>query len=134
MRKENYSGNVILKAYCTLIAYRHLCGKVRRMSFKFEKGTQVLRDAAAEFVSRESNRKSLITVTSLSLSNDFSKATVLISVYPEKAEKEALDFLKRKRGELRTYLGKKIKTKRIPFVDFEIDTGEKERRRLDEIL
>ena len=88
MRKENYSGNVILKAYCTLIAYRHLCGKVRRMSFKFEKGTQVLRDAAAEFVSRESNRKSLITVTSLSLSNDFSKATVLISVYPEKAEKE----------------------------------------------
>ncbi|MCK5060068.1 MAG: ribosome-binding factor A [Candidatus Pacebacteria bacterium] len=104
------------------------------MSFKFEKGTQVLRDVAAEFVSRESNRTSLITVTSVSLSTDFSKVIFLISVYPEEAEKEALDFLKRKRGELRTYLGAKVKTKRIPFVDFEIDKGEKTRQRLDEIL
>jgi len=104
------------------------------MNFKLEKGTQALRDAAAEFVSRESNRTSLITVTSLSLSSDFSKATVMVSVYPETGEKEALDFLKRKRGELRNYLGKRIKTKRIPFVDFEIDRGEKNRQHLEEIV
>jgi ribosome-binding factor A len=104
------------------------------MSFKLEKGTQALRDAAAEFISRESNRTSLITVTSLSLSTDFSQAKILVSIFPEEAEKEALDFLKRKRGELRSYLGERVKTKRIPFIDFEIDNGEKNRRRLDEIL
>ena len=99
-----------------------------------EKGMQALRDVAAEFVSRESNRTSLITVTSVFLSPDLAKATVFITVYPEGAEQEALDFLKRKKGELRAYAQERVKMRRIPLFDFEIDVGEKNRQQIDTLL
>jgi ribosome-binding factor A len=104
------------------------------MSFKTERGAQALRDVAAEFVSRESNRTSLITVTTVSLSSDLGEAIVFITVFPEKAEKEALDFLKRKKGELRAYAHDRIKMRRIPLFDFEIDAGEKNRQNIDMLL
>lgn len=103
------------------------------MSYKIEKSIQALKEAAAEFVGRESNRSSLITVTSLSLTPDFSEATIFVTVYPEKAEKEALDFLKRKRGELRAYLGEKVKIRKMPFFDFALDEGERNRERIEEL-
>ena len=93
-----------------------------------------MRDVAAEFVSRESNRTSLITVTSVFLSSDLSKTTVFITVFPETAEQEALDFLKRKKGELRAYAQERVKMRRIPLFDFEIDVGEKNRQQIDTLL
>ena len=99
-----------------------------------EKGVQALRDVAAEFVSRESTRTSLITVTTVFLSSDLSKATVFITVFSETAEQEALDFLKRKKGELRAYAHERVKIRRIPLFDFEIDIGEKNRQQIDTLL
>ena len=48
-------------------------------------------------------------------------------------EKAALDFLKRIRSEFRTHLMEKARMRRIPFFDFEIDYGEKNRQKIDEI-
>ena len=83
---------------------------------------------------KENNRTSLITVTSASVSRDFKKATVFITVLPDSKEKAALLFVKRKRSELRDYLKKFLKTRNAPFVDIEIDYGEKNRQRIDELL
>ena len=88
---------------------------------------------AAEFLNRESNRTSLITVTRTLLSKDGRHADILITVFPEEKDKEALDFLKRLRGDLRAHLRKETKLARLPFLDFKIDLGEKNRQRLDEI-
>jgi len=104
------------------------------MSFKIERGVRALKDATAGFLARESDRTSLITVTSLSISPDFSKATIFVTIYPEDNEKEALDFLKRKRGELRTYLGEKVKMRKIPFLDFALDQGEKNRQHIEDLI
>ena len=56
-----------------------------------------------------------------------------------KAEKKyfakvEIDFAKRKRGELRDYLKQNLNIKSIPFIDIEIDLGEKNRQKIDELL
>jgi ribosome-binding factor A len=93
-----------------------------------------IKELAAEFLGRENNRTSLITVTSCNTSPDLKKATVFITVLPDAKEHDALDFSKRKRADLRDFLKGKMKTKTIPFIDIQIDNGEKHRQKIDELL
>ncbi|MEK9201399.1 MAG: ribosome-binding factor A [Patescibacteria group bacterium] len=103
------------------------------MTFKLEKANETLRELVASFVLHESNGASLITVTHLIVVPSLTVATVFISVYPENKEIEALDFLKRKAGELRKYVTSRIKMRKIPSFEFVIDKGEKNRQRIDEL-
>ena len=93
-----------------------------------------IKELAAEYLSREDNRTSLITVISCNTSPDLKKATIFINVLPNKKEHDALDFTKRKRPEIRDYLKKKMNLKVIPFLDVRIDEGEKNRQKIDELL
>ena len=99
-----------------------------------EKIAQFVKELAAQFLARESNRTSLVTVTSCNTSPDMKRATIFITVMPESKEKEALEFAKRNRAELREFLKKNMETKIIPFIDIEIDRGEKNRQKIDELL
>lgn len=104
------------------------------MEARQEKIKEVVRTFAAEFLAREANRLSLITVTDVRLSRDGKLATVLFTVLPQEKEKGALDFAKRKRSEFREYIMEHSRLQRPPFFDFAIDEGEKNRQRLDEIM
>lgn len=86
---------------------------------------------AAEFLGRESNRQSLITVTRADVSPDMAKSTVYFTVMPDSYEDTALDFAKRQRAEFRSFIKKKTQMRRLPFFAFEIDRGEKHRQHLD---
>jgi len=99
-----------------------------------EKVTNLIKELSAQFLSRENNRTSLITVTSANCSPDLKQATIFITVLPESKEKGALDFVKRRRKDLREFLKKNLEIKIIPFVDIEIDRGEKNRQKIDELL
>ena len=99
-----------------------------------EKVANFIKELSAKFLGRENNRTSLITVTSCTASPDLKRATIFITVLPESKEHDALDFAKRKRGELRDYLKQNLKIKSIPFIDIEIDLGEKNRQKIDELL
>ena len=88
---------------------------------------------AAQFLGRESNRRSLVTVTRADISPDLTNATVYITVLPDSYEEEALNFAKRKRTDFRTYVKKHMQLRRLPFFDFAIDRGEKHRQHLDDI-
>ncbi|OGG54816.1 hypothetical protein A3D62_02120 [Candidatus Kaiserbacteria bacterium RIFCSPHIGHO2_02_FULL_49_11] len=103
------------------------------MSQRTEQVAELVREAAALFLNRESNHLSLITVTRAEISPDLKNTTVFISVYPEEKEVEALHFTRRKRSLFKEYLKSHTKLRRIPFVEFEIDHGEKNRQRLDDI-
>lgn len=87
-----------------------------------------LRHLAAEYLKRESNRLSLITVTGIRMSDELGRATILVSVYPEEREAEALGFLKRSRTDFREFVKDQMYSGRIPHLDFEIDHGEKHRQ------
>ena len=99
-----------------------------------EKIANRIKELAAEFLVRESNRASLITITSASCSPDLKRATVFITTLPAEKEKSALEFARRKRRDLREFLKKNMEIKKIPFLEIAIDLGEKRRQRMDELL
>ena len=104
------------------------------MSARKEKVENIIKELGAQFLEKENDRTSLLTVTSSSVSPDLKRATIFITVLPESKENSALSFAKRKRGELRDYLKKNLKIKNIPFIDIEIDEGEKNRQKIDDLL
>ena len=104
------------------------------MSQRNERVANIIKELSAQFLGRENNRTSLITVTSANVSPDLKRATIFITVLPSSKEKVALDFIKRKRGELRDFLKENIPIKIIPFLDVELDLGEKNRQKIDELL
>jgi ribosome-binding factor A len=102
-------------------------------TFKDEKLKDQIRKWAAEFLQRESNGASLITVTDVLLGHEAKEATVLFTVLPEDKQEVALEFARRQLSDFRAYMTGKIKTGRMPYFHFDIDRGEKHRQRIDEI-
>ena len=86
---------------------------------------------AGGFFSRESNGKSLITVTRADVSPDLRNVKIYFSVLPESFEKHVLNFAKRNRTEFREYIKAHARMQYLPNVDFEIDLGEKNRQLID---
>lgn len=104
------------------------------MDQKQERFIAILKDMASRFLSEESNRTSLITVTDVRVMEQSNRATILFTVLPESAEQTALDFTKRQRANFREFVKKNARLMRIPFFDFEIDYGEKNRQKVDGLL
>lgn len=98
-----------------------------------ERHAEAIREAAAEFLSREANRNILITVTRAHLSEDGKRAIIYITALPESGEEAAVQFANRNRSELADFLSKRTRGMRIPHIEFRIDLGEKNRQRLDEL-
>lgn len=103
-------------------------------NIKDERFIGVLKELAAEFVARHSNRQSLLTVTRIEISKDLKYANVMLSVFPRTAEHAAIDFLNRHRDDFRDMLKERSKLHILPFVKFFPDEGEYNRQRIDELL
>ncbi len=80
------------------------------------------------------NGSSLITVTNVELTNRAKNATIFFTVFPTEFEKTALEFAKRKRSEFKEFVMEHSKLGRVPQLDFDIDTGEKNRQKIDDLL
>lgn len=104
------------------------------MTKRTDRVSNQIKELSALFLGCENNRTSLITVTSATVSPDLKRATIFITVFPDTKEASALDFVKRKRKELREFLKKNMPIKIIPFLDVVIDLGEKNRQKIDELL
>lgn len=104
------------------------------MSERTNRMSEQLKHLAAEFINRESNRTSLITITNIDLAKDLGNVVILFTVFPTDRSEEALHFLKRMRSDFREYVKKHSKLKRIPHIDFDIDRGELNRQQIDNLL
>ena len=100
---------------------------------KHDRVRSILSELVAHFIREEANPDPLITVTNISISPDYRKATVFLTTIPESGEEPALGFLRRKGSDLRNFLKKKSKLKIIPHIEFEIDRGERHRQHIDKI-
>jgi ribosome-binding factor A len=100
---------------------------------KNEKIKSAIKNAAAVFLQRESGKSSLITVTDASMSRDEKRLVIFFTCLPEDKEDDALEFMKRKRSEFREFVKDTVRIGRIPFFDFDIDRGEKNRQKIDKI-
>jgi ribosome-binding factor A len=101
---------------------------------RLEKLNKELRKVFAEFIERESNKQSLITVTRCDISPDLSKVLVYVSVLPSEKEESVINFLNRRKWHVRDLIKKRMVIRVIPFVDFTIDYGEKNRQHIDQLL
>ena len=104
------------------------------MSTRSEKISEILRDLGARFLLLNGNKSSLMTVTRVELTSDEKRATIFFTVFPDEFEKTALEFAKRKRSEFKEFVKENSKLGRIPQLDFEIDLGEKNRQKIDNLL
>lgn len=104
------------------------------MDTRDERLKEILRDLGARFLLQNGNNSSLLTVTDVKLSDKGKYATIMFTVFPDSFEKTALEFAKRKRSEFREFVKENSKLGRIPQMDFEIDLGEKNRQRIDNLL
>ncbi len=93
-----------------------------------------LRKHVATFVEQESNKTSLITVTRCEISSDLKELDVFLSVLPIDKENLVVDFLNRRKKDAREYIKKHVRIRVIPFVNFIIDQGEKNRQNIDQLL
>ena len=98
------------------------------------KVAEAIAHSAGEFIVRNANKNSLITVTHADVSPDLLNVTVFVSVMPESAERPAIAYLKRERSEFRNYLKEHMRMKSIPTVEFELDIGEKNRQLVDDLM
>lgn len=104
------------------------------MNDRISKKEEQLREVIARYIERESNKSALITVTRVSLDEKARTGTIFVSVLPEEGELSALNFLKRKRSEIRESIKKTLSLHPIPFLDVAIDEGEKARHTIDALL
>ncbi len=103
------------------------------MSLHTGRVSAIIGREAAVFIARESGSESLITVTRTLTSPPGDHATVLVSVLPGNQTERALAFLARQREAFSDHLKKRTRLSPLPRVDFQLDNGEKNRQRLDEL-
>lgn len=102
--------------------------------YREEKIANHIRELAATFIEREGGVTSMITVTRVILAPGGKHATILVSVLPRDKENAAFGFIKRNLGEMRKFVQKGLNINPIPFLNVEIDEGEKNRQKIDELL
>lgn len=101
---------------------------------KLEKINKEMRKLFAQFIEKESNKESLVTITRCEISSDRKNIDVLVTVFPQDKEQQVIRFLDRRKWDAREYMKKRIQTRVIPFVTFKIDEGEKNRQKIDQLL
>ena len=101
--------------------------------FRNERLSNQIREQSAEFFKKEASHASLITVTHCDIDDHEKNAIVFISVLPESKENAAIGFAKRNRKSLREFVRKNISSQ-IPYLDVQIDLGEKNRQKIERIL
>jgi ribosome-binding factor A len=104
------------------------------MSFRKEILNSLLRKEVGKIMMKEMDfGKTLVTVTQAKVSNDLSEAKILITVFPESEEKNALFELQKNIYHLQKILNKRVKMKKVPKISFEIDQGMKNLYKIDKI-
>ena len=103
------------------------------MSDRHDRVASLLTELVATYIQQEANTDPLITVTHVTISPDYRKATVYFTTIPNGREKDAEVFLKRTGSDLRGFIKRKANLKQIPFFEFSVDYGERHRQHIDEI-
>jgi len=95
-------------------------------SIRLQKVADLIRDELAESIRETVSeaRKALVTVTSVTLTPDMRLARVHVSIFPETAARaDIITALKRHAGRLRRDLGRALRLRHVPDLEFRLDTS-----------
>jgi ribosome-binding factor A len=99
-----------------------------------EKIASLLKKLVSDFLARLELNKSIVTITSIELSKDLKFAKVFVSIYPEKEDEKILDIIKSGKSGIKKYIRSKTRLKFLPDLEFNIDKGERNRQKIEELL
>jgi ribosome-binding factor A len=97
----------------------------------------LLREEISSIIHRDIKDPGLgfITILEVKMSEDLKNAKVFCSIYGEDKKKEkTIDALKRSKGYIKFLLGKRIKLRFMPEINFVIDDTYEKIARIEEIL
>ena len=106
-------------------------------SIRITKVANQIRDELAVLLPAEiaESRQALVTITGVSLSPDMSYAHVHVSIFPETAPREdILASINRSRGRLKGLLGRTLRLRRVPHLDFRLDTSAERGDRIERMI
>ena len=105
------------------------------LSHRKEKVSSILKREISELIRKNLAEKyGLVTLTDIDLTNDFREAKVYIIVHQIKDEHEVLLLLFNKNIEFQRILGKKLKMKFTPRLNFIIDKNLEKIEKIDRLL
>lgn len=105
--------------------------------FRSEKVAGLVRDELSLLLREEvdETRGALVTISNVALSPDLQHARVHVSIFPEGADREGiLEALTRSRGRLKRLLGRVLRLRRVPDLEFLLDTSAEHSARIEELL
>ncbi len=94
---------------------------------------KLMMEIASDWITRNGNRRSLITLTRADYSTDGKKLHIFYTVIPETQERPAEEFLVRHADDIQRYVKLKMKNQ-PPWFRFMLDTGERNRERITDLL
>ncbi|HEX9823048.1 MAG TPA: 30S ribosome-binding factor RbfA [Actinomycetota bacterium] len=98
--------------------------------------SEEIREILAEEVPRlKDPRVGFVTITAVDVTPDLRRAVVYYTVLGEESEQKATRAgLRSARARLRQVIGGQVRLKVVPDLDFRLDDGEQEARRVEELL
>lgn len=94
--------------------------------FKSERKESILERIAAEFFQKETNGRSLVTVTKCRVSTDGRRATIVLSILPKEETFAAYEFAKRRLHDFQEHVRKHARLRAAPFFEIALaDEGDK---------
>ena len=105
--------------------------------FRNQRVSELIRHELADLVRDDVDevRTALVTITGVALSADMRRARVSVSVFPESADRDGIiAALHRRRGRLKKDLGRALRLRHIPDLEFSLDRSAERSARIEELL
>ncbi|MBI3449644.1 MAG: 30S ribosome-binding factor RbfA [Acidobacteria bacterium] len=105
-------------------------------TIRVQKVADLIRDEIARWITASADiHGALLTVTFVSLTPDMRVARVHVSIYPEGAPRaEILDGLARAAGRMRREVGRAVRLRRVPELEFQLDTTAEKVERIERLI
>lgn len=98
---------------------------------------ELIRDDLAARLAHDvaETRTALVTITEVRLTPDMRQARVYVSVFPDTADRESiLAALDRRRGRLKRDMGRALRIRHVPDLEFRLDDTARRSQRIDDLL
>jgi len=104
------------------------------MKHRVERVNNLIREELSKIIAKELEFPALVTLTGVSVSDNFAQAVVGFSVLPSDKSDEILKILNKNLRHLQYLLMKKINIKPMPRISFEIDRGLEKAAEVEKLL
>ncbi|HCM67978.1 MAG TPA: 30S ribosome-binding factor RbfA [Candidatus Kerfeldbacteria bacterium] len=103
---------------------------------RMDRINELIRRQLSELFARELDlpHESFVTITRVNTSRDLSGCTISVSIAPDDAAKEILQYLEKRAVFFHHVLNEKITLRKIPKVRFTLDTTERHAARIEQLL